>query len=278
VAIGMAKRRRVSNLLALAILTLLGERPMHPYEIATLLRERGKAGSIKINWGSLYTVVANLEKYGFIEATHTAREGRRPERTVYRITAEGSDELRDWLRELIGTPEKEYPRFAAALSEMGALPPDEVVGLLRRRLTALDADVAAMRDALTEWSKVLPRLFLIESEYELALREAETAWVRSLYDQMRGGTLEGVDAWREFHETGRVPAEFAGLDDRVRQARAAAEAENAGAEDAGAENARARAENARARAENARARAENARARAENAGDAGPGRRGEEAG
>ena len=95
VAIGMARRRRVNNLLALAILTLLGERPMHPYEIATLLRERGKAGSIKINWGSLYTVVQNLEKHGFVEAAGTARSGRRPERTVYAITKAGRAELDD---------------------------------------------------------------------------------------------------------------------------------------------------------------------------------------
>jgi DNA-binding PadR family transcriptional regulator len=222
VVIGLGKRRKVSNLLALAILTLLGERPMHPYEMATNLRERGKAESIKINWGSLYTVVANLEKHGFIEATHTAREGRRPERTVYRITSDGREELSDWLRELIGTPEKEYPRFAAALSEIGALHPDEVAILLQRRLAALDADIAAQRASLAEWSKALPRLFLIESEYELALREAEGTWVRSLLEEMTAGTLPGLASWRAYYETGQVPEEFTDIEQNVRRAREAA--------------------------------------------------------
>jgi DNA-binding PadR family transcriptional regulator len=215
----LGKRRKVSNLLALAILTLLGERPMHPYEMATLLRERGKAESIKINWGSLYTVVANLEKHGFIKAAHTAREGRRPERTVYQITSDGWDELRDWLRELIGTPEKEYPRFAAALSEMGALGPDEVIDLLRQRLVALDTEIAATGASLAKWSTVLPRLFLVESEYQLALSEAEAAWVRSLLDEIETGALPGVAAWREYQETGRPPEEFAQIEERVRRAR-----------------------------------------------------------
>jgi DNA-binding PadR family transcriptional regulator len=228
VVIGLGKRRKVSNLLALAILTLLGERPMHPYEMATNLRERGKAESIKINWGSLYTVVANLEKHGFIEATHTAREGRRPERTVYRITSDGREELSDWLRELIGTPEKEYPRFAAALSEIGALHPDEVAILLQRRLAALDADIAAQRASLAEWSKALPRLFLIESEYELTLRDAERAWVRSLLDEITAGTLPGLASWRSFYETGQVPEEFAGIEENVRRVREAAANEAAG--------------------------------------------------
>ena len=217
----MGKRRKVSNLLALAILTLLGERPMHPYEMATQLRERGKAESIKINWGSLYTVVNNLERHGYIKAAHTAREGRRPERTVYQITTDGWDELRDWLRELIGTPEKEYPRFAAALSEMAALGPDEVIDLLRQRLVALDVEIAATRASLARWSTVLPRLFLVEGEYELALREAEAAWVRSLLDEIENDALPGVAAWREYHATGRPPEEFTQIEERVRRAREA---------------------------------------------------------
>src|SRR5262249_57047344 len=53
----VAKRRKVGNLLALPLLSAFLERPMHPYEVATLLRERGKDQDVKFNWGSLYTVV-----------------------------------------------------------------------------------------------------------------------------------------------------------------------------------------------------------------------------
>ena len=111
----MAKRRKVGNLLALAVLTSLVERPMHPYEMASEMRERGKDQSIKINWGSLYTVVQNLEKHGLIAAAGTSRQGRHPERTIYEITPEGRDELTDWLEELLAVPEREYTRFEAAL-------------------------------------------------------------------------------------------------------------------------------------------------------------------
>ena len=137
--IGMAKRRKVSNLLALSLLTLLTERPMYPYEMAATLRERGKDQAIKINWGSLYTVVQNLEKYGFIEAVEVAREGRQPERTTYQITDAGRAELKDWLRELLSVPEREYTRFEAALGESAVLPPDELIDLLQQRLDALEA-------------------------------------------------------------------------------------------------------------------------------------------
>ena len=76
----MAKRRKVGNLLALYLLSLLAQQPMYPYEMAQFLRERGKDKNFPINWGSLYTVVANLAKYGFIEEAGTVREGRQPER------------------------------------------------------------------------------------------------------------------------------------------------------------------------------------------------------
>src|SRR5437899_3284101 len=111
----MAARRKLSNPLALAVMVFLGERPMHPYEIARLLRQRGKEHTIKINYGSLYTVVQNLEKHGFVEVAGVQRQGNRPERTLYGLTAEGRIEMHDWLADLVAVPAKEYPAFEAAL-------------------------------------------------------------------------------------------------------------------------------------------------------------------
>jgi DNA-binding PadR family transcriptional regulator len=204
----MAKRRKVSNLLGLAILALLSAgRPMHPYQIATMLKQTGKEGDMNIKWGSLYTVVQNLERHGFIEATTSNRDGRRPERTVYAITDAGRDELRDWLRELVAVLEPETNRFEAALSVLSVLPPDEATALLKKRLGALDAANAALRTTLAQLTQ-LPRVFLIESEYALALREAEATWVRSLLGEIAAGTLSGVDGWRAYHETGEMPSGF----------------------------------------------------------------------
>ncbi len=75
-------QRKLSNPLALAVLACLAEHPMHPYEIATTLRIRKKDESVKLNYGSLYTVVESLLRHGLIIPQETEREGRRPERTV----------------------------------------------------------------------------------------------------------------------------------------------------------------------------------------------------
>ena len=174
----MAKRRKVGNLLALSLLSLLAQQPMYPYEMAQTLRARGKDKNFKINWGSLYTVVNNLEKYGFIEEAGTVREGRQPERTTYQITAQGLAELRDWLAELLSVPEDENSAFVTALSEGGILPPDQVIKLLTIRLATLDKDNAAHQADLKLWTERLPRILLLETEYQLAMRLAQAKWVR----------------------------------------------------------------------------------------------------
>jgi DNA-binding PadR family transcriptional regulator len=211
----VAKRRKVGNLLALALLSLLAQRPMYPYEMAQTLRARGKEAAIKINWGSLYTVVQNLEKNGFIEVTGTVREGRQPERTTYQITGEGMAELRDWMRELLSVPEDEYGGFVAALSEGGILPPDEVAGLLRTRLATLDKRNAEQESDLKLWSERLPRVLLVESEYQLAMRKAQAGWVRGLLTEITEGTISGVDLWRQLHETGEIPAQMRELEEQA---------------------------------------------------------------
>jgi DNA-binding PadR family transcriptional regulator len=207
----MAKRRKVGNLLALSLLTLLTQRPMYPYEMASMLRERGKDNAIKVNWGSFYTVVQNLEKYGFIEALEVVREGRQPERTTYQITDAGRAELMDWLRELLSVPEREHSRFEAALGESAVLPPDELIGLLQQRLAALEEANGRIQAELATLVAQLPRLFLIESEYYLAQRQAEEEWVRGLLKEFTSGAFPGLEAWRHFHATGEVPDDVQAL-------------------------------------------------------------------
>lgn len=196
----MAKRRKVGNLLGLHVLVTLFERPMHPYEIAAEMRGRGKEHDLKIQWGSLYTVVQNLEKHGFVEAAQTSREGRRPERTVYQITDAGRAEAEDWVRELIAVPEREYPRLRAALSVFGILPPEEAAYLLRKRIDVLDHEIAGERALLEAVAGKVPRLFTVESEYGLALRQAELDWLRRLATQIADGTFDGMQLWRQYHE------------------------------------------------------------------------------
>ncbi|GAB3462188.1 PadR family transcriptional regulator [Actinophytocola sediminis] len=197
------RKRKVANPLALAVLCLLTERPMHPYEMSSTLRERAKEESIKLNFGSLYSVVESLRRHGLIDVLETVREGRRPERTVYAITDTGREEFVDWESELLSVPVKEFTQFEAALSLMGALPPDEVARLLETRRMRLATEIVSMAAVMDEMAKQgLPYLFAIEADYVIDLRRAELAFVERLLDKMTDGTLDGLDVWRQVHASG----------------------------------------------------------------------------
>lgn len=193
-----AKNR--SNPLALAVLVCLAEQPRHPYEVATTLRQRQKHESVRLNYGSLYGVVESLERRGLIEAQETRRSGRLPERTVYRLTEAGRIEVHDWLTELLSTPVKEYPAFQAALSFLPALPPEDVATLLAERAQHLQAELAQAAATRELAQKAgLPRLFWVEGEFDMVLREAELGYVRQLAADISSGALDGTEWWHEIH-------------------------------------------------------------------------------
>jgi DNA-binding PadR family transcriptional regulator len=203
-----------SNPLALAVLALLFERAMHPYEMAATLKQRHKGESIKIRYGSLYTVIELLIKRGFIATKETSREGKRPERTVYALTPSGYDELRAWMHDLLRDPVNEYPQFSAGLSLLPVLPPEEAVALLRQRALRLSAEATRIETHLAELAgqdipvpaeelppqlngKKFPPLFVVETEYALALIRAELAFVNDLFRRITEEAWGPLDLWRE---------------------------------------------------------------------------------
>jgi DNA-binding PadR family transcriptional regulator len=175
---------------------------MHPYEVAHTLRTRAKHESIRLNYGSLYSVVEGLEQRELIRVRETIQDGRRPPRTVYEITEAGQRELADWLSELLSTPVKEYLQFEAGISLLPVLPPDDVIRLLEQRAEALEARLIQLRGTRAGAREAgLPRLFTLEDEYVERLCETELEWVRALVKDIESGTLEGIDEWRSWSLT-----------------------------------------------------------------------------
>src|ERR1700730_9935813 len=138
------------NPLALAVLALCFERPMHPYEMAATLKRRHKHESIKLRYGSLYTVIELMTSRGLIRSKETSRGGKRPERTVYALTPAGRDLLRNWMRHLFAEPAKEFTQLEAAVVLLPVLLPDEAVALLRDRRSRLAEKLTQMRAELND--------------------------------------------------------------------------------------------------------------------------------
>lgn len=194
----MARMNGPSNPLALAVLVLLCERPMHPYEIAATLRMRHAEGSIKIRYGSLYTVIEGLLREGLVAVKEIVRDGRRPERTIYEITPAGQERMRAWLRDLIEIPVKEYAKFEAALSLLPALPPAEAVTLLEARSRRLGAMAEEIRAGIDVVTRTVEPLFLVENEYRLTLVDAERQFIDNFLRRIAEDQAY-TRAWKGFH-------------------------------------------------------------------------------
>jgi DNA-binding PadR family transcriptional regulator len=193
----MPERRKVANPLALAVLAELLTGPMHPYEIGRRLTEHGKDRNIKYNRGSLYMVVEQLERAGFVAQHETVRDTPRPERTLYELTAAGRQELFDWLGELVAQPRHEYPHFGVALSLLSVLPPAEAVELLGRRLAALGDEADEIRATVkSATADGVAWVFLVEEEYRLAVLDAERRFVEGLVESL--GQPGYAEAWHQF--------------------------------------------------------------------------------
>ena len=111
---------------AYVILGMLRPAPRSGYEIKTLV-DNSTHFFWAASYGQIYPELRRLAEAGLVEGADGSRDGRK--RTVYRITAAGRKELRDWLREPPATFEARDEGLLK-LFFAGALPPQEAVGTL----------------------------------------------------------------------------------------------------------------------------------------------------
>lgn len=182
-------------MLSISVLSLLVERPMHPYEMYRLLIERQEDRIVKVRPGSLYHTVDKLASLALVRAIGTQRAGNRPERTTYQITDAGRGKLRHHLTDMLGVPVNEYPRFPLALSEAHVLPVESVVALLEARVAALERSTRDLSEviATVEHESVPPRYWL-DVTYQHAIQKSEIDWVQKLLASLRSGNLPWQDS------------------------------------------------------------------------------------
>lgn len=183
------------SVMGLAVLSMLAEEPMHPYRMHQLIKERRKDDVVNVSARTgIYQTIERLRRDGQLEVHATERADNRPERTTYRITDAGQDTLRTWLRAMLATPAAEYPQFPAALSFVPSLARDDAVAALEQRLAALQDRVGMLTEELAHGATFLPRVFLIETEYQQRMLTTELAYVQSLVDDLRSGRVSWVSA------------------------------------------------------------------------------------
>jgi DNA-binding PadR family transcriptional regulator len=183
-----------SSPLALAVLSLLEVGPLHPYGIQRLIKKWGKDKVVNVgNRANLYKTIKRLHEAELIAVRQTERDQQYPERTVYELTEDGRQKAREWLIDMLSTPRNEFPEFPAALSFAMLLGPEETIDVLERRAELLTEDVATHQRDLEVHSGSLPRVTLLDDEYQFAVVSAELTWIRRVIDDLRSGLLTWGD-------------------------------------------------------------------------------------
>ncbi len=167
----------------LLVLWLLSEQPLHGYRIKKILDDDGLRFWFPVEYASIYAVLRSLVRGGHVEAVAVEREGQRPERTRYAITAEGRRHLSELLerawRELpaVGDPLGLALAARSDLEDESRVP--ELLATrreaLRERLSTLDVQARSAPAA-----EMVTR--------QRALAEAELRWTDDLLTREGGKT------------------------------------------------------------------------------------------
>jgi DNA-binding PadR family transcriptional regulator len=192
----MAERR---SPLAMVVLSLLVEEPMHAYGMQQKIKGRRKDEVVNVaQRNSVYQAIERLLRAGYLRVRHTAREAGRPERTVYEITDTGREVHAAWLRAMLAAPAREFPEFPAALAFIMLLEPDDARRQLELRAQALEDRLDQIGADLDQSRQMgLPRLFVVENEYGQAMTRAELEFVHALAADLAAGRLTWDREWLE---------------------------------------------------------------------------------
>ncbi len=175
---------------ALAVLSLLRAGPLHPYGMQRLIKLWGKDQVVNVGQrANLYKTIKRLHEAGLIEVRQTERDQRYPERTVYALTTDGQRVGLRWLADMLAVPRNEYPEFPAALSFAMLLEPAELAEALEARLAGVRERLAPLERDLAAYSGDLPRVTLLDDEYQQAVLAAEAGWLGGVIADLRAGRL-----------------------------------------------------------------------------------------
>lgn len=131
----------------LVLLGLLADGPRHGYQLNRQIEAMRLRSWAKISQATVYRGLDRLEEKGYLESKRT-REGGRPARTVYRLSAAGAERLQELVREALASEEPVYSDrvVGAGFSTVG-LPPterrealDEAVGRAEEQKRTLGSD------------------------------------------------------------------------------------------------------------------------------------------
>lgn len=168
----------------LVILSLIGEKPRHGYQIEQVIEEREMREWTELGFSSIYYLLNKLEAGGLIESALEQPSGRGPARKVYTITETGWETCRQGILEALSEPPRPQSMFLLGMSNLPAVPREESLAALQH----FAASLADRREHLQERMNIgkgsLPYHVAAMFDFSLTMIQAELTWLEKFIQQM----------------------------------------------------------------------------------------------
>jgi len=162
--------------------------PVHGYDVRRELVSWHAEDWAQVAPGSIYNALKTLTRDGFLEIVGTDQVGGRPERTTYRITARGEQELTELLRDTWWTVRMPLDPLAAGVALILFMPRDEAISALEARIAQVQGQLAHMEHAIRAIDDIETPAYVRELMRLLGARVgAEIEWARALIPRLHAG-------------------------------------------------------------------------------------------
>ena len=168
------------------------ESDSYPYEIRQKMIERAMPNFFKIQVGSLYYAMDQMNKQGLVETVEVVRDGKRPDKTIYRISVQGRNEFQKLLMEQFEKKNDFFHPMYPALAFSNYGDEDQIAEVLERSIIACEQHMVMMKAVYEEHIPTVPHgvLHLMWGSYEHA--RTELKWLKRLLRDARAKELKQI--------------------------------------------------------------------------------------
>ena len=175
----------------IAILGLLCRHgSQHGYELRKLMVDQHIDEISDVQLGSIYAALKRLSEEGLVEQHGHARSGKRPTRTMFRITELGKKELRTLIADAFTDPQQPERPVDLAVHFSGLLEVDTVIDMLEERLRVLEKFAKAVDRAVRSTQHDDPavrELIRDIPDHFRRINRAEVVWTKRVLANARSG-------------------------------------------------------------------------------------------
>ena len=169
---------------ATMIIGLINNSPFNAYEIIKQLQWMNIKYWYNIADSTVYATIKSLEKKGYISGT-VEKEGNMPDKTIYRLTAQGKTELRNTLNHSIVTFDYDTNTFSIAAFFMDFFDTTEQKQLLEKRLNNLYKYRQGIENQVTKsWEEQVSSFHTANVKRMIDIINAEISGTKKILDSV----------------------------------------------------------------------------------------------